>query len=581
MVIRTVTTFSRDLREEGRIGRHWLLLVLMLIIHPCSDSAVAWSASDEPIDEAAAVHTYQQFLKVLIRNPRFGTAYERVYEFHANRGTIQTFHDALADVAGLPALKAAEGQSADSSIPEFASLPDQGTAAMLVGMLDLQHVQGAAAVTALERAARLRPEDPIAHWYLGKARIMNLQPDLAPDSFERAIACRPVKTDLLEIYKELARTLQRTQRDTEALDAWQRLETVFPGDRRVKEQIAVAMTQDGRWQDSLARYESLALESKNPEQRVQANLAAADLMIQLGRPQDAISLLESQLATLDADSWLFREIRRRIEATFRSRDDLPGLVAYYETWIAAHVEDVDAMARLGRTLSLQKKTSEAAAWYRKAIALAPSNVALRESLIEQLVRDDQLTEAVAQYEQMAQFDAGNRDHVEAWGLLYLSRKDLALSERQAKAAAIWERLIVDRADDPVSLSRLAELMRRAELTDRAIQLYREAIDQSPNEPQYREYLGEYLNRLQRTDEAIATWKEIAAGDRRLKPNLIRLAEVLNRFGQTDPALLRCAMPAVSIPIPLNGSSLPRCCELPQASVDHESARPEPSVTLSR
>ena len=110
------------------------------------------------------------------------------------------------------------------------------------------------------------------------------------------------------------------------------------------------------------------------------------------------------------------------------------------------------MARLGRTLSLQNQTAEAAAWYRRAIALAPSNVALRESLIEQLVRDNQLTDAIAQYEQMAKFDAGNRDHIEAWGQLYLSRKDLPLAERQAKAAAIWERLIVDRTDDPVTLT---------------------------------------------------------------------------------------------------------------------------------
>ena len=530
-------TFSSDLGGVGRIGRHALLLVLILILHACFLSAVAMSACDEPVDEAAAVQTYQQFLKVLFRNPRFGTAYDRVYEFHANRGTIQAFHDVMADVAGLPELKTAEGPTTDSSIPELAAPPDQGSAALLVGMLDLQHVQGAAAAMALEQAAQLRPSDAISHWYLGKARIINRQLDLAPGSFERAITCRPAKTDLLEIYKELARTLQSSRQDAQALNAWQRLERLFPGDLRVKAQIAIALTHDGRWQDALARYESLANESKDPEQRVQANLAAADLMIQLGRPQDAIALLELQLASLDVDGWLFKEIRRLIEATFRSRDDLPGLVAYYESWIKGHTEDVDAMARLGRTLSLQNRTGESAAWYRRAIALAPSNAELRESLIEQLVRDDRLTDAIAQYEQMAQFDAGNRDHIEDWGQLYLSRTDLPLPERQTEAAAIWERLIVDRTDDPAALSRLAELMRRAELNDRAIELYRQAIDKAPNEPQYREYLGEYFNRLQRKDEAITTWKEIAAGDRRVKANLIRLAEVLNRFGQTDPALV--------------------------------------------
>ncbi len=94
------------------------------------------------------------------------------------------------------------------------------------------------------------------------------------------------------------------------------------------------MTQDGRWQDALARYVAMAADSKHPEQRVQANLAASDLMIQLGRTQESLELLESQLEQLDPDSWLYREVRRRIEAIFRGRkDDLPGLVGYYESWI--------------------------------------------------------------------------------------------------------------------------------------------------------------------------------------------------------------------------------------------------------
>ena len=436
----------------------------------------------------------------------------------------------------MPDLKADDGAKTDGVIPEFTVAPDPGKAAVLVGVLDLQHVQGAAAVAAFEKAVKLRPEDAIANWYLGKSLVINRQLDAASAAFEKAIACRPAKTDLLEIYKELARTLQRSQQDAKALAAWQQLENVFPGDLRVKEQIATALAQDGRWQDALIRYEAMAKDSKNPDQRVHAILSAGDLMIQLGRPQDAIKLMETQLRTLDSDSWLYKEIRRRIEATFRGRDDLTGLVAYYENWIKQHSEDVDAMARLGRTLSLQNQTADAATWYRKAIELAPTNVELRESLIEQLVRDNRLSDAIVQYEQMSKFDVGNLDHIEAWGQLYLSNKDLPLEQRQAKAAAVWERLLTNRAEDSVRIARLASLLRRAELRDRAIALYRSAIAQSPSDPQFREYLGEYLHQLQRTDEAVIVWNEIAAEDRRSKVNLIRLAEVLNRFGQIEPAL---------------------------------------------
>ena len=513
-----------------------ILAVVLGTLSRQSEPAVFAYENDEQSEESAAVQTYQQYLKVLFRNPRFGTAFDRVYEFHATRGTIAAFHDALDDVAGLAGLKSAESTSNDIAIPPFVTKPDPGIAALLVGMIDLQHIRGADAVTALEHATQLRPDDAVTHWYLGRARILIRQLEPAIESFERAIACHPVKTDLLELYKEFARALQRSQQDVKALEVWQRLEDLFPGDLRVKEQIALAMAQDGRWQDALKRWEAIAAETKAPEQRVQANLTASDLMIQLGQPDRAIAMLESQLASLDSDSWLFKDIRRRMESTFRNRDDLAGLVAYYEAWNREHPGDMDAMARLARTLSLQNRTEEASDWYRRAISLAPTTVSLRESLIEQLVRENRLTDAIAQYEQMAEFDAGNVDHIEDWGQLYLSQKDLPLAERQANASAVWERLLIDRQNDPVTLARLAVLMRRAELQDRAMELYRAAIEKAPAQPQYREYLGEYLYQLQRTDEAIATWKQIANGERRSKANLIRLAEVLNRFGQTTPAL---------------------------------------------
>ena len=88
------------------------------------------------------------------------------------------------------------------------------------------------------------------------------------------------------------------------------------------------------------------------------------------------------------------------------------------------------------------------------------------------MRDNRLSDAIVQYEQMTKFDAGNLDHIEAWGQLYLSNKDLSLEERQTKAAAVWERLLTNRAEDSVTLARLAALLRRAELRDQAITLYR-------------------------------------------------------------------------------------------------------------
>jgi len=74
------------------------------------------------------------------------------------------------------------------------------------------------------------------------------------------------------------------------------------------------------------------------------------------------------------------------------------------------------------------------------------------------------------------------------------------------------------------------------MTDRAIELYRQAIQLAPDEPQYREYLGEYYHTLGRRKDAVATWRGMAEGKNRTTRNLVRLAEVLGRFGYRKEAL---------------------------------------------
>ena len=525
-----ISTFDCSTSPSSLVRAKWVVLVAMIV------AAFFGSVTDaDESDEVDARNGAQRFLTVLLANPRYGTAFDRVYGFHIDRGSIAAFRESLRVIARLSDEFAPDAGTTTSEMIalELPANTDPGAACLLFGLIELRHSESASAIIALQHAVQFRPGDAMSHWTLAKAFIMAQKPDEAIASLEKAIACQPAKIDLLELYKELARNLQRAQRTDDALNAWKRLESEFPGDLRVKEQIAATLAEDGRWDEALTRYQALAKESKNSDQRVAAILAGSDVMIQLGRNQDAIKSLESQLNHLDSDSWLYKDIRRRIENIFRGRDDLSGLVAYYEAWVKAHPEDVDAMARLGRTLSLQNNTAEAADWYRRAITLAPSTVSLRESLIEQLVRDNNIADALAQYEAMSKFDAGHRDHLEDWGQLYLSQKDVPLQERQSRAAAVWDRLLENRADDPVTLAKLASLMRRAELQDRAIALYRSAIEKAPHEPQYREYLGEYLNQLTQTDDAVAVWTEIASGDRRNKANLIRRAEVFNRFGQTD------------------------------------------------
>ncbi len=91
-------------------------------------------------------------------------------------------------------------------------------------------------------------------------------------------------------------------------------------------------------------------------------------------------------------------MRRKIEDVFLKNDDLPGLAAYYERWIKKAPDDIEALARLGRTLASLGRGEAARQWLEKAVKLAPSRRELRLALIDQWVQENKFAEAAKQYE---------------------------------------------------------------------------------------------------------------------------------------------------------------------------------------
>src|SRR5690606_38671541 len=212
-------------------------------------------------------------------------------------------------------------------------------------------------------------------------------PELAVVSFERAIDRQPPRADLLEIFQQLGRVHQRAQRSEEALKVWQRLEEMFPDDPRVQEQIAVTLVQEGEFGLALPRYEKLATLVRDDYRRTMFRIEAAELKIRENQHEQGLADFEKLLADLNPDSWLHRDVRRRIEDVFLRSGNQDGLVTYYEKWISTHPEDVDAMARLAKFLTSAARVKEAAVWMEKALKLAPGRTELRKAFIDQLVNE--------------------------------------------------------------------------------------------------------------------------------------------------------------------------------------------------
>ena len=487
----------------------------------------AYQADELSEDEAKQVQATERFLKVLEKSPRRGTALDRVYGHHVEFGSLDKFLEQLN---------------------QRVAKDDKDTEAwMLLGLFESQRGTDAAAVEAFRKAATLRPQDPLAPYYLGQSLLRIGQSVEAVAAFEQALARKPTRNDLLEIFQQLGRVHQRAQRTDEALKVWQRLETLFPEDPRVLEQIAVTLAEEGGYALALPRYQRLAELVKDDYRRVLFRVEAAGLKIKTNKRDEGIADMEGVLTDLNPESWLYRDVRRRIENIFLKSGDQDNLVKYYQKWLGTHPDDIEAMTRLAKFLASSARIPEAKEWMEKALKLAPSRSELRKAFIDQLVDDQRIPDAIKQYEQLVATAPGNPDFLRDWGKLVLKDKSQDIEVRRKEATRIWNQIIAARPNDASTLAQVADFFRQANLNDEATSLYQKASEIAPNDPQYREYLGEFLHIQKRTDEALKTWASIAEGPRHTAANVTRLAEVFSSFGFNDQAVTEIAVACLMDP----------------------------------
>ncbi len=471
-------------------------------------------------DEARQVQVTERFLKVLEKTPRRGTALDRVYGHHVEFGSLDKFIERLNE--------------------RVSKNDKDGDGWMLLGLFESQRGADAAAADAFQKATTYRDRDPMAAYYWGQSLLRLGQTSEAVQAFEKALALQPARADLLDIFQQLGRVHQRAQRTEEALRVWERLEVLFPDDPRVLEQIAATLAEEGGYALALPRYEKLTGLVKDDYRRTIYRVEAAGLKVRINRRDEGIADLEKILADLNPSSWLYRDVRRRIEDVFLKSGDQDSLVKYYQSWLANHPEDIEAMTRLSKFLASSARLPEAREWMEKALKLAPSRADLRKAFIDQLVDDQQIPEALKQYEQLVATAPGNPDHLRDWGKLVLKDKSRTIEVRNQEATRIWNQIVAIRPEDASNLAQVADFFRQANINDEAIGLYQRALEKAPNDPQYREYLGEFLHIQKRTNEALQVWKTIAEGERRNVVNITRLAEVYRSFGFEQEAVAEIA-----------------------------------------
>ncbi len=486
-------------------------------------SAIAFAQKEE--DDAQAISIANRFVSILEKNPQRGTALEKVFSHHLQRGTLDSFVEQLQ--------QRTKANSGD------------GVAWMLLGLIESQRRMDSEAIVAFMEAEKLRPNDALPAYYRGQSLLRIGEPSQATEAFEIAIQRKPTRIVLLEIFEQLGRTHQRLNQNELAIAVWKRLEAQFPGDTRVLEQIASILNQEGAYADALPRYQKLVLATKDAYQRTQFRIEAAQIQIRLGANAKGMAELETILGDLKPDGWLYREVQRKIEEVFLKSSDQAGLVGYYESKLGMSPDDIESMVRLCKFLVSSGRISEANGWMTQAIARAPSRIDLRITLIDQLIADQQLTAAADQFSQLAQLDPKNLDVLRDWGKTVLRDPAHTVEEAKRQASTIWKKSLEHRIDDALAHIQVADLHLSAQIPDVAMQLFKRATELAPEQAQYHEYYGDFLFQQNQQEEAFAEWNSIAEGPRRNANNVMRLAEIYEhakQFGKAaDLAMQACAL----------------------------------------
>ncbi|MCA9061500.1 MAG: tetratricopeptide repeat protein, partial [Planctomycetaceae bacterium] len=493
----------------------WLIVAVALLAAIIAIQLPSATADEGSREQRLA----EQFYKALRQRPRYGTAFDRVLNYHRDAGTQNQLLKQLKDEANDSAQDAEQ----------------RGVASMLAGMIDLQEGNPGEAVTMLSQAAGLRPRDATVHWYLAKACVRSSDMTSAVASFRTAIDAMPPKPDLLEIYQDFGKALQQSGQLEEALSIWKQMADEFPRDTMVRQRIADALSEARQFPEAITQYQELARLTSDRYQALQFQLKAAELTSRAGDPQAAREDMEKLLDQLKPDSWLSIDIRRRIEATFARDADPSSLAQYYEAWLSRHPDDVRTLARMSRLKSADGDPDKAREFLRRAIELSPTELSLYRQLIDVLVQSGHVAEAIQLCEQAeSQGVRPDREFLTRWGQLYLQADDENQPARIRQAVAVWRRIPGD-GSDAGSVADVALLFRGAGLTDEAISLYRTAIQDHPDQFPLYSSLAKLLSATDRREEAVSVIRQFPLNHPSAE-SLSTAARFLYELKEAQPAI---------------------------------------------
>ncbi|MEM9827122.1 MAG: tetratricopeptide repeat protein [Planctomycetota bacterium] len=438
----------------------------------------------------------ERFLGVVLRRPRPGTALDRVVDFHQRAGTI----DELLERLSAQTLEGGDGAAASTS-----SDPKTGLKVMVGGLVQLCRGNAADAAARLRIAEDLLPNDAAVSYQLGRALLQIGEIEDAAKAITRATQRQPSRAEATEMFTTLAQIYSQAGDREKAIEVWNRLQEQFPDDSKIGGRIAEELARSGDAQEARRRFLLLAKRTRQSEPALRLAVRAAEMLRELGDGDGALRELDAALAKTRPGSWLYRDIRRRIEQGFIDAGDFAGLSDYYGKRIAANPDDLSMPLRFARLQINDGRLAEAQTLLETSIKRAPNSPDLKQALVDVLLAGGKNPQAAKWQREMIAADPDNADWV--FGLARTLSTDTSVKkdDRYAAAVEVLTKYADRRSGDAVVLAQIADRLRALEASGEAIAIFRRAVQADPNSPQYREYLGEALFQAGQVDEAIAAW----------------------------------------------------------------------------
>jgi predicted O-linked N-acetylglucosamine transferase (SPINDLY family) len=296
-----------------------------------------------------------------------------------------TLEEALSQAgAQLQAGDLPAAESAYRAILERA--PDHVDALSRLAVIERRLGRPHRGVKLLEKAAKLRPDDPVVQLDLGTLRDGFGDHGAALRHYAKAIELDP---NFAEAYAQLAWSFFARRRFTDAEAVARRALTIKPSLNEARFALARALAAQGRLGDSVPILREVLA--------VEPNLALAHLHL-ASSLEDPIAAAASFRRALELDPGLAPIHRMLGEALRRAGDDAAA-IAPLRRAVEGVPGDIEAWAELGGAL-IGSDRAEAARCLERALALDPRHLVAQVRRIELLQWDGRFDEAEARLEHL-------------------------------------------------------------------------------------------------------------------------------------------------------------------------------------